>query len=130
MCELVNCPTCKGKCEIKKVSGRINAANINKYPYYVECLECHASTGEFFESKEAAASFWNTRNEHRQKPIAGCPVCGAGSGVLRMSDHPVGWGIPAWYIFCYDCGFRTWFFDTPEEAINSWNGDTSEEAVG
>ena len=121
MQELESCPSCKGKCELKDTLHL--AAKYPRWgekPYYVECSVCHARS-TYFVTKEEAIDYWNKRSSHRHKPIAGCPMCEEGSGMLLNQYHPL-YKKPMVHIACDECGFKTGHFNTVDEAIDNWNG--------
>lgn len=121
MQELESCPLCHGECEVKdtlKIAENFPAWG--EYPYYVECSVCHARSS-YFETREEAITYWNTRKKYRHKPIAGCPMCECGNGMLMEGYHPI-YKKQRAHVACDECGFKTGHFDTADEAIDNWNG--------
>ena len=57
-----------------------------------------------------------------------CPFCGAKEDKVELWDDEtdVVWK-HAYQVMCIECGVRTYFFRTKDEAVNSWNRRISHE---
>ena len=118
----LKCPCCHGKCELKdtlKIARKMGR-RWEELPYYIVCTVCHAHSG-FFDTEEAAINHWTKHNKNRHKPIAGCPLCEEGSGMLLEGYNPL-YRKRMYSVSCNDCGFKSGFYETADEAIDNWNG--------
>lgn len=55
-----------------------------------------------------------------------CPFCGSNDVELWDNDADVVWK-HAYQVMCRECGVRTLFFKTQDEAVKSWNRRISHE---
>jgi len=55
-----------------------------------------------------------------------CPFCGSNDAQLWDNTSEIVWK-HAYQVMCIECGVRTYFFRTKDEAVNSWNRRISHE---
>lgn len=67
MAELLPCPFCGGKADIRKHSfWNDKAARFEDKTYSVKCCVCHTQIYPFFETEKLAIDAWNTRTPQKE----------------------------------------------------------------